>query len=388
MSKPDQIPTDTDSRIGWVDYAKGICMIGVVTVYAVNKLKMAGGDGGWLAYWADFAKPFRMPDFFLLSGLFLGRVIDRPWRIYFDKKVTHYLYFFVLWSGIFFVSRSAALHFGLFHSEEEAGSLWYKLLEPFAMLWFIQMLPIFFIVTRLLRSAPAWAVLTVAALLQIFPPSEAVRPSMIVHFCERFIYFYVGYRFAPEFFALAARAQARRGLALLGLVTWIFINEMLVLRGFDGSRGISLVLGISGAMGVITAGALLQHVRGTAWLRYFGRNSLVIYLGFYLPMLLILALARRTNGFLLDQGTLGLLVSGISVLAALSLFWATRRNQLSFLFARPGWAHGYGKVGNINGSHANLPEFHKLAPGAERRAAGLEGPSGLNNPSASGGRSL
>jgi uncharacterized membrane protein YcfT len=27
-----------------------------------------------------FAKPFRMPDFFLISGLFLARVIGRPVR--------------------------------------------------------------------------------------------------------------------------------------------------------------------------------------------------------------------------------------------------------------------------------------------------------------------
>ena len=86
---------DGKPRIGWVDYAKGICMIGVVTLYAVNYME-SKGDGGWMKAWADFARPFRMPDFFLLSGLFLGRVIDRPWRSFLDKKVAHYLYFFIL----------------------------------------------------------------------------------------------------------------------------------------------------------------------------------------------------------------------------------------------------------------------------------------------------
>jgi uncharacterized membrane protein YcfT len=46
-----------------------------------------------------FAKPFRMPDFFLISGLFLARVIDRDWRTYLDRKVVHFVYFYLLWTA-------------------------------------------------------------------------------------------------------------------------------------------------------------------------------------------------------------------------------------------------------------------------------------------------
>ena len=49
-----------------------------------------------------FAKPFRMPDFFLISGLFLAVVIDRDWRTYLDRKVVHFAYFYVLWVTIQF----------------------------------------------------------------------------------------------------------------------------------------------------------------------------------------------------------------------------------------------------------------------------------------------
>ena len=47
----------------------------------------------WMDHWIAFAQPFRMPDFFLISGLFLARVIDRDWREYLDKKVIHFAYF-------------------------------------------------------------------------------------------------------------------------------------------------------------------------------------------------------------------------------------------------------------------------------------------------------
>ena len=99
------------SRLGWIDFSKGICIIGVVTLYAAQKMHDELGVTGWLQYWVDFARPFRMPDFFLLSGLFLARVIDRPWRGYIDKKVVHYLYFFVLWTFIYFLGKAVVGRF-------------------------------------------------------------------------------------------------------------------------------------------------------------------------------------------------------------------------------------------------------------------------------------
>ena len=53
-----------------------------------------------------FAKPFRMPDFFLISGLFLALVIDRDWRTYLDRKVVHFAYFYVLWVTIQFAFKA------------------------------------------------------------------------------------------------------------------------------------------------------------------------------------------------------------------------------------------------------------------------------------------
>ena len=93
-----------------------------------------------------FAKPFRMPDFFLISGLFLARVIDREWRDYLDKKVVHFAYFYVLWVTIQFAFKAPAV-------AAEAADGWFEVLnhylfsfvEPFGTLWFIYLLPVFFV---------------------------------------------------------------------------------------------------------------------------------------------------------------------------------------------------------------------------------------------------
>src|SRR5260221_1398655 len=84
-------------RVDWVDYAKGICIIMVVMMHSVLGVEKAADQNGFMHLVVMFAKPFRMPDFFLISGLFLPVVIGRDWRIFLDRKVVHFVYFYLLW---------------------------------------------------------------------------------------------------------------------------------------------------------------------------------------------------------------------------------------------------------------------------------------------------
>ena len=97
-----------NERVDWVDYAKGICIIMVVMMHSVLGVEAAAGQTGFMHLVVEFAKPFRMPDFFLISGLFLPLVINRDWRTYLDRKVVHFAYFYVLWVTIQFGFKAPA----------------------------------------------------------------------------------------------------------------------------------------------------------------------------------------------------------------------------------------------------------------------------------------
>src|SRR5882724_3749921 len=105
------------ARIDWVDYAKGICIVMVVMMHSVLGVELAAGQTGFMHPLVAFAKPFRMPDFFLISGLFLSVVIDRDWRTYLDRKVVHFAYFYLLWGSIqfCFTAPGRAAETGLSH---------------------------------------------------------------------------------------------------------------------------------------------------------------------------------------------------------------------------------------------------------------------------------
>src|SRR3954462_891866 len=192
------------ARIDWVDYAKGICIVMVVMMHSVLGVEAAAGDTGFMHALVAFAKPFRMPDFFLISGLFLSVVIDRDWRIYLDRKVVHFAYFYLLWVTIQFGFKAPS--FAAEPSWSHAGYLYLEsFMEPFGTLWFIYLLPIFFVVTKLTRSAPPLAIWIVAVALEM--AHVATGWTVIDEFCSRFVYFYSGYWLASYVFALSDRAR-------------------------------------------------------------------------------------------------------------------------------------------------------------------------------------
>src|SRR4051812_25860357 len=156
----------TAARVDWVDYAKGICIVMVVMMHSVLGGELTRGETGFMHVLVAFAKPFRMPDFFLISGLFLPLVIGRDCRTYLDRKVVHFACFYVLWVTIQFGFKAPS--FAAEQGWAHAGYLYLEsFIEPFGTLWFIYLLPIFFVIAKATHRAPPFAIWCVAALLEM-----------------------------------------------------------------------------------------------------------------------------------------------------------------------------------------------------------------------------
>ena len=324
-----------EQRVAWVDYAKGFCIIMVVMMHSTLGVEAAAGREGWMHAWVAFARPFRMPDFFLISGLFLARVIDRDWRTYLDRKVVHFAYFYVLWMTIQIGVKAPSV-------AAEAGSwaavgkyYFMAFVEPFGTLWFIYLLPVFFVVTKLTRKVPPLVIWLIAAALEIAPIHT--EWTLIDEFASRFVYFYTGYWLAPYIFQFADELLKRPGAAAVGLAVWAVVNGLLVFNGYADLPFISLALGLVGAGAVVTAATLFAQSRLCEPLRYCGANSIVVYLAFFLGMAASRVVLLKT-GIVTDVGTISLIVTTAGVVGALVLFWLVRNTPFRFLFVRPDWA--------------------------------------------------
>jgi uncharacterized membrane protein YcfT len=337
----------TNHRLAWVDMAKGLSIFLVVMMYCAASVGEDTGQTGFLHWALAFAMPFRMPEFFLISGLFLSQVIARPWKAYADRRVVHYFYFYVLWAVIHIVFKVALVGRD---PAMAASYLAWAGIEPYGVLWFIYMLAVFGAVTKLLHDirAPHWAVLAFAAVLQM--SSIHIGSYLVDQFAAYYVFFYAGYVFAPRLFGLADWSS-RNVLAALGvLAAWALVNAALVFSpgfrmdpvhiqmGYAALPGLHLLLALAGAAAICLVSSLLVRLPWMDWLRWLGSKSLVVYVAFVLPMGVARLILLRLG--IEEPNVLSLVTMAVAILAPLVLWWLTERTGFGrWLFERPNWAH-------------------------------------------------
>ena len=348
--------TDQRRRIDWVDTAKGLCIVMVVMVHATLGVEAAAGREGWMHYSVAFARPFRMPDFFLISGLFLGLVIDRPWRRYIDRKVVHFVYFYLLWLAIQFAFKAP----GMMMEDGVAApveNFLFAFVQPFGTLWFIYLLPVFFVFTRIVKTLPVWFVFAWAAVMEMLP--VLTGSIFFDEFCARYVYFFAGYVLATQVFRVADFIRAHPVPTIVAIALWAPVNAMLVFTpapealaafvqpdiGDSGSTGgiaelplVSLPLGAAGIVVVIAAAVFLSRVGAMRWLTWLGAHSIVVYLAFFLPMATTRVVLLKA-GIITDVGTISLLATIAGVVGPVILYGMVQWSGWGkFLFERPDWA--------------------------------------------------
>jgi uncharacterized membrane protein YcfT len=352
---PGRPPNSVPNRVQWVDYAKGLCIILVVMMHSTLGVEKAMADHGLVGQFIEWAKPFRMPDFFLLSGLFLARRMSAPWPKFADTKIVHFIYFYILWMTIQFLFKG----YGIYKehgSEALAAEYALGFVEPFGTLWFIYLLAVFFALTKALAKVPPLAIFVVAAALEAMPIHTGW--TLIDEFAARYVYFFAGYWLAGYVFEFARLVAAEKAVTIFAaLLAWTVFNGALVFSGVAGLPGISLGLGFAGAAAVIATAVMCARGGKAQWLQYLGANSIVVYLAFFVFMALSRSLlVKFAPGLGVDA--IALLVTLSGIIGPVILHLLVKRTPLKYLFVRPqaakletwvkGWhsaAHEHSKLG-------------------------------------------
>jgi len=316
-------------RINWIDTAKGLTIILVVMEHTTFGVSNAIGHMPLVfGAIAEFAKPFRMPLFFLVAGLFAYKALFGDLRKFVDGKIVHFAYFYVLWSVIQ-IGIKMIPHEGAW--QVTYVDLLMIPIQPFAVLWFIYSLAMFFVTMRLLREARPFFVFFFA--LALYFTRLDTGWMLLDEFAWRFIWFVTGVYGAKQIFQIAdwARVYPAKSAGLAGLM--LACVATVVFSHLVDIRALELLMGFAGAGSAIMLVSLLAS-RGLAGpIAYVGRHSLYVFLTFFLPMATMRIALTRLG---LDNGDLITLISTtVAVVTPIIAFRLVKNTPLGFLFVRP-----------------------------------------------------
>lgn len=321
-------------RVAWTDHAKGIAVILVMLTYAAQGYVAADTGANWMLAVAAWARPIAFPAFFLFAGLFLHRRIFGSAAVYFDRRILRLVYFYVIWLAIQTVFLHADVLVG--NPLGFAGLYFSGWVQPEGPLWFIHELVVFYVATRLLRRAKPAHVFLAAAFLQVLHAAGLLNTGWSVadHFAEYYVFFYAGYAGMPIAFKFA-RAVSERPYDMAGVLTlWLAVHTAFVGFGIAGVPVVSLFLGLAGTLALVGAGAALSSVPAARFIGTAGRSALPVYLGFFIPMVILQTLLSA-NPVIPDAGTASLVIAGLTLAVAFGFYRLVLGTPLRVLYIRP-----------------------------------------------------
>lgn len=332
------------NRLGWIDYAKGIAIILVVYRHVVYGLKSSGMTvSQWIIDGNNMFYSFRMPLFFLLSGLFFERSIARKGESGFlVTRVNSLLYPYVLWA---FIQISLQMIFASFVNARRTGADYLNILiQPrhLDQLWYLFALfnvtLLYLLIAKLFRYDKFAQVLVSLALLAIAPLVNSI--STLYDIALHYIFFCIGNLTAGYFFSEKVQEKLSSVYGLLVLLPVFAVCQYYFL--YHQQMNLFLYAGIAliGSLFTIMLSFQLSKYNALPFLRTFGNYSLYIYL-LHVPIVAVIRYFLLTT--MMKQYTVALLMLliFIAIFFSIIVYRICMQLKLGLLFTGPFKAKPY-----------------------------------------------
>ncbi|MGX5819028.1 acyltransferase family protein [Chitinophaga lutea] len=269
-------------RYSWIDYAKGIAIILVVYRHAAYGLMLSKVHvEQWVVDVNNALYSFRMPLFFVLSGLFFMSSIQRRGVRWFSAgRFNNLLYPYIVWSVIQITLQILSGHYA--NSQRTMEDYLNIIIQPRKLdqLWYLFALfnvSMLYMVTSIaLKFRGQWQLVISVGLLAIAP---FVRPySGLYDIAIHYVFFFIGDQCARFF--LSPDTQQRLGspyLLILGFPVFFFV-QMYYLRNMEMGLFLYVPVACVGVLYTIIAAIRLSKTNGLSFIRILGHYSLFIYL--------------------------------------------------------------------------------------------------------------
>lgn len=338
-------------RILWIDAARGLAIVLIVLLHAVDWLRTAGLP---LHVWTalnEVLRTVRLPLFFLVAGLLATSAIARSWRELLSGRVLLLVWCYLLWQPIGSLTALVAARFTGDHLEpmRMALSLLATPARPRFELWFLWALALFLVVTKLLQRVPVAALIAASGVVSAIWLSGLVPATNLGWdgAASYYVFFLLGYGYRERILGLAGRLRSGGALGLVAVwaavtlplywsvgVDELALTSPAVPAGPLSVPGVGLLLRLLGLAAGAGAAVALARVRV---LRHLGSHTLPIYLA-HTPVIVVLALVVWSVG--IDPATwalvaLPLAVTACAVLVSLAVHRLAKPTKARYLYRPP-----------------------------------------------------
>jgi fucose 4-O-acetylase-like acetyltransferase len=327
------------SRLAWVDYLRGIAIILVVYRHAligIQRGNITVPDALVNANMIFYS--FRMPLFFILSGIFINSSIARhPFKKLLYSKFENLLYPYLVWVTIQVTLQILLARYT--NSERTVHDYIFILTQPKLLdqFWYLPALfncTIVYLLLKMKLHVPDWAQLFIGFGLYLLAP-HIHNLSMAADWMEFYIFFAIGDLLSYLFFREGTQRFFKSSWTLLA-VTPVFICTEFYYLHLAAAGEVSifsyLAIALIGCFCMVVLAFRLQSLDILRFLRIVGFHSLFIYVMHVLVTAFTRAILTRVFHL---HNPVALLACGITAGITIPIIFynlAIKDNILYFLF--------------------------------------------------------
>ncbi len=333
----------TNTRLKWLDAAKGIAIILVVLHHSILWLDKVDLVHPVYVQIDHFMKQARMPLFFLASGIALKYIYQKPPSEFVAYKLLPIAWIYMVWTVICGIAFDDVLSLPFLGGESIAIYFAKAMVQPTHGLWFVLALGVMCFLALITRQLPSMVVLAGTLAMTLYndmglhPAYFPIVSDAVVHNILNYcLFFFVGLFFSD---LIIKEANSRnRMLALLGLsfigfiiANWLaFQSEAL----FWQTQTVRAVCGT--AIGFAVSVLLTRIDQVGSAMSWMGKRSLGIFLGhglFLVPIVVYMPEAFRGAETL--QTIAPILATALCVGGATALYLLLSRIGLRWIYIFP-----------------------------------------------------
>ncbi len=292
LSRAFNAPILRKSRLAWVDYLKGIAILLVVYRHVLigiqRSVAVAQAQGSNIPDVPAYLEKanmiffsFRMPLFFILSGIFIsGSLAKRTLKQVIGIKFENLLYPYFVW--VFLQVTLQIVLGGNTNSNRSLIDYTYIFYQPRALdqFWYLPALfntTVIYLLVKTQLKPPVWGQFFIGATLYFTSP-YLHSVSMISDWMEFYIFFALGDAVAVFFFKESTQRFLKNPYSLLLITPIFFLTQVYYLAHItEPGKADFLVIALIGCLSMFILAFRMQSWNVASFLRIIGYHSLYIY---------------------------------------------------------------------------------------------------------------